>query len=151
MSNSIFDVFEGKDSVNTGLITSLLYMSPHNEISSHLKDSMAAKAANSALLKWHLGAPTASLHELEDMYNKFYEYFYDRYEHHDIHHHYHHDGDVDSDLFDYPDYHSFHHHHHHHHHHGHKHFNLVDFLAKKYGNDDYKSEKGMAFKKVMNL
>ena len=114
-------------------------MGPNNEISSHLKDSIAAKAANKALLKWHLGAPTADLHELEHMYNKLYEYFYDYYDHHSAtekFHHYHHVNYLDDGLFGY------HHHHHHHHHHSHKHFNLLDFLTKKYRNNNEKSETG---------
>ena len=111
-------------------------MSPDNEINSHLKDSLAAKAANNALLKWHMGVPAANLHELEEMYNKFYEYFYEYYDHHsptsDTMHHYHHYDGLGHSYFNYP--HSDlenHYHHHHHIYHNHKHFNILDFLTKK--------------------
>lgn len=59
------------------LIESLI-KSPNNEVYPKLRDSIAAKAANRALLKWHLSSPAANLDELENMYNKCYDYFYQK-------------------------------------------------------------------------
>jgi hypothetical protein len=118
-------------------------MTPHSELNSHLKDSIAAKAANKALLKWHLNAPTANLHDLEEMYNRLYEYFYEFYDHHSNTHHYHHYDGLDHSFVGYhPDYEN-HHHHHHHIYHNHKHFNILDFLGKKLENE--KSKKKLFF------
>ena len=112
-------------------------MSPNSELNSHLKDSIAAKSANSALLKWHLNAPTANLHDLEEMYNRLYEYFYEFYDRRSPIHHYHHYDDLGHSYVDYhPDFDNHHHHHHHHHiYHNHKHFNILDFLGKKLENE----------------
>ena len=117
-----------------------MLLSPNSELSEDLKDSVAAKSAQSLLLKWHSHMPFATLHELKDMYNKFYEYYYEHYTkhepHEDFYHHHHH-----------------HHHHHHeyephmyhhdhlehylshnfgsHHHHSHQNLNLLDFISSK--------------------
>ena len=83
------------------------------------------------MLKWHSDEPTASLTELEEMYNKLYEYFYDYFEqlssHRNPNHndHYHYD----------PHFHQYYRHK------PRKSFNLLDYLAKKYENDDDPSEK----------
>ena len=97
-----------------------LFLSSNDALNSGLKDSLAAKAANKLLIKWHEQSPFATLQELEDMYSKFYEYYYDSnygHNHHHNHHHHHHYG---------PHHYGPHHHHHHHHH-----LNLLDFLEKK--------------------
>ncbi|RNA08327.1 hypothetical protein BpHYR1_003129 [Brachionus plicatilis] len=115
-----------KDSVEN-LIGSLL-SSPNYEVHLKLRDSLAAKAANDALLKWHSKAPFASLNQLEEMYHKFYEFYYEYFDihsGHDLDHHF--DHGYDHHHFG----HHFGHHHHHHPHHDHHHLNLLDFLASK--------------------
>ena len=75
------------------LISSML-LAPNSEVSEDLKDSVSAKKAQSLLLKWHKHAPYATLHDLKDIYNKFYEYYFEHYTKHEptprFFHHYHH-------------------------------------------------------------
>lgn len=111
-------------------------MSPNHELSSKIKDSLAAKAANEALLKWHSNVPLASLHQLEHMYNRFYKYYYNNLEHLSPliygDHHFHH-GDYE-------------HHHGYHHAHNHQPFDLLDFLKGKSDKpklSDYKGKKSI--------
>jgi hypothetical protein len=94
---------------NEDFLISSMLLAPNSEVSDDLKDSVAAKSAQSLLLKWHTHMPFATLHDLKIMYSKFYEYYYEHYTkhepHHDFyhHHHYHHHGfddDFEPHLFD---------------------------------------------------
>jgi len=123
---SSLDQTQVKDPLNTDLLLSSLVLSSNDAVNRRLKDSLAAKAANKLLNKWHSYSPLASLQELEEMYQKFYEYYYESnyghadHNHHHLHHH-------DSHEFFKP-------HHHHHIHdlsHRHHHLNLLDFLESK--------------------
>jgi hypothetical protein len=111
-------------------------MSPKHEIHSKLRDSLAAKAANKALLKWHSKMPLASLHDLENIYNRFYEYYYDHLESSRL------EKEVeDEDDLLYHNHDTFslgHHNIHHmpvHHSHQNNHFNLLDFIKNKINKD----------------
>ncbi len=123
------------DIQNEYLISTLL-MSPKHEIHSKLRDSLAAKAANKALLKWHSKMPLASLHDLENIYNKFYEYYYDHLESSRMEKAV---ADEDDLLYHNYDPFSLGHTHNIHHtpiHHSHRnnHFNLLDFIKDKINN-----------------
>lgn len=115
-----------------------MLLSPHSELSEDLKDSVAAKNAQSLLLKWHSHMPFATLHELKEMYNKFYEYYYEHYTKHEIHedsyHHHHHHHDYEPHLYDsneHLEHYLSHNFGSHHHHHTHQNLNLLDFITSK--------------------
>ena len=135
------DQTQVKDPLRTDLLLSSLVLSSNDAVNKRLKDSLAAKAANKLLAKWHSYSPLASLQELEEMYQKFYEYYYESNYGHADHHHHHHFHDHDSHDFFEP-------HHHHDHHtnhlsHRHHHLNLLDFLDSKSHkeNDDEEENK----------
>jgi len=119
-------------------------MSPNHELTSKIKDSLAAKAANEALLKWHSNMPLAGLHHLEHMYNRFYKYYYNNLENLSPliygDHHFHHD--------DYEHHHGYHHRlglthgHHSRHAHDHQPFDLLDFLKGKSDKPNLSNYKG---------
>jgi hypothetical protein len=54
-------------------------MSPNHDINRHFRKSIAAKAANRALLNWHSYVPYANIRKLEEMYEKFYHYYLDHF------------------------------------------------------------------------
>ena len=56
----------------------LLVKSPNLHLQAKLRQSIAAKAANRALLKWHARTPLAGLSQLEAMYKKCFDFFYNK-------------------------------------------------------------------------
>ena len=136
-----------KDDLENNYLISTLLMSPKHEIHSKLRDSLAAKAANKALLKWHSKMPLASLRDLEHIYNKFYEYYFDHLETFKAHN----EEDEDGYLFEEANHLHRHNRINHHeddslihshnpHHQQNTHFNLLDFIKNKMDSDD--SENG---------
>ncbi|CAF0889867.1 unnamed protein product [Brachionus calyciflorus] len=119
-----------EDSSSTNDLINSLLTSPSHEVHLKLKDSLAAKAANDALLKWHSKVPFAGLDELEEMYNKFYEFYYDYFNIYSSH------GDS-------------HFHMHHHPRHNHHRLNLLEFLSSKTEKPDKTTPKNFLFDKII--